>query len=113
MKKNNDEYIYDDFVFKKLTSNNLGEVNPEDICIYATAFPGAMGWGGATQIITKDNNRYMSTLESLDDEKDIEKAKMSGDNSAVMELEGKLRKLYQIKYEIEQTALQLKNYYKK
>ncbi len=45
--------------------------------------------------------------------KDIEKAKMSGDNSAVMELEGKLRKLYQIKYEIEQTALQLKNYYKK
>ena len=70
MKKNNDEYIYDDFVFKKLTSNNLGEVNPEDICIYATAFPGAMGWGGATQIITKDNNRYMSTLESLDDEKE-------------------------------------------
>jgi hypothetical protein len=45
--------------------------------------------------------------------KDIEKAKMSGDNNAVMELEGKLRKLYQIKYEIEQTALQLKNYYKK
>lgn len=45
--------------------------------------------------------------------KDIEKAKMSGDNSAVMELESKLRKLYQIKYEIEQTALQLKNYYKK
>lgn len=45
--------------------------------------------------------------------KDIEKAKMSGDNSAVVELEGKLRKLYQIKYEIEQTALQLKNYYKK
>ena len=43
----------------------------------------------------------------------IEKAKMSGDNNAVMELEGKLRKLYQIKYEIEQTALQLKNYYKK
>ncbi len=73
MKSKDDEYIYDDFVFKKLTSNNLGEVNPEDICIYATAFPGAMGWGGATQIITKDNNRYMSTLESLDDEKDIEK----------------------------------------
>lgn len=45
--------------------------------------------------------------------KDIEKAKMSGDNSAAMELESKLRKLYQIKYEIEQTALQLKNYYKK
>lgn len=45
--------------------------------------------------------------------KDIEKAKMSGDNSAVMELESKLRKLYRIKYEIEQTALQLKNYYKK
>lgn len=45
--------------------------------------------------------------------KDIEKAKMSGDNSAVVELKGKLRKLYQIKYEIEQTALQLKNYYKK
>ena len=45
--------------------------------------------------------------------RDIEKAKMSGDNSTVMELESKLRKLYQIKYEIEQTALQLKNYYKK
>ena len=45
--------------------------------------------------------------------KDIEKAKMSGDNNTVMVLEGKLRKLYQIKYEIEQTALQLKKYYKK
>lgn len=45
--------------------------------------------------------------------KDIEKAKKSGDNNAVSELEKKLRKLYQIKYEIEHTALQLKNYYKK
>ena len=72
MNQNNDEYIYDDFVFKKLTTDNLDEIKPEDICIYATAMPGAMGWGGATQIMTKDK-RYMSTLESLDNEKDIEK----------------------------------------
>lgn len=45
--------------------------------------------------------------------KDIEKAKRSGDQTAVKELEKKLRKFYQIKYEIEHTALQLKNYYKK
>ncbi len=45
--------------------------------------------------------------------KDIEKAKKSGDKDAVMELESKLRKFYQIKYELEQTSLQLKNYYKK
>ncbi len=72
MNQNNDEYIYDDFVFKKLTSHNLDEVKPEDICIYATAIPRAIDWGGATQIMTK-GNRYMSTLESLDDEKDIKK----------------------------------------
>lgn len=45
--------------------------------------------------------------------KEIEKAKMSGDKNAVMELEKKLHKFYEIKYELEQTALQLKNYYKK
>jgi uncharacterized membrane protein (DUF106 family) len=45
--------------------------------------------------------------------KDIEKAKKSGDHNAVKELEKKLRKFYRIKYEIEQTSLQLKNYYKK
>jgi uncharacterized membrane protein (DUF106 family) len=45
--------------------------------------------------------------------KEIEKAKMSGDYTAVKELEKKLRTFYQIKYELEQTALQLKNYYKK
>lgn len=45
--------------------------------------------------------------------KDIDKAKRSGDYTAVKELEGKLRKFYQIKYELEHTALQLKNYYKK
>ncbi len=45
--------------------------------------------------------------------KDIEKAKKSGDQTAVKELEKKLRKFYQIKYELEHTALQLKNYYKK
>ncbi len=45
--------------------------------------------------------------------KEIERAKQSGDCSAVMELERKLRKFYEIKYELEQTALQLKNYYRK
>lgn len=45
--------------------------------------------------------------------KEIEKAKKSGDYTAVKELEKKLRKLYEIKYELEQTALQLKNYYRK
>ena len=45
--------------------------------------------------------------------KEIEKAKKSGDYNAVKELEKKLRKFYEIKYELEQTALQLKNYYKK
>ena len=45
--------------------------------------------------------------------KDIEKTKRSGDYTAVKELETKLRKFHQIKYEIEHTALQLKNYYKK
>lgn len=45
--------------------------------------------------------------------KDIEKAKKSGDENAVKELERKLRKFYEIKYELEQTALQLKDYYKK
>lgn len=44
--------------------------------------------------------------------KEIEKAKESGDYNAVKELEKKLRMFYTIKYEIEQTALQLKNYYK-
>ncbi len=45
--------------------------------------------------------------------KEIERAKKSGDSSAVKELERKLRKFYEIKYELEQTAIQLKNYYKK
>ena len=45
--------------------------------------------------------------------KEIERAKESGDYNAVKELEKKLRKFYEIKYELEQTALQLKNYYKK
>ncbi len=45
--------------------------------------------------------------------KEIENAKKSGDNNAVKEYEKKLRKFYQIKYELEHTALQLKNYYKK
>ena len=45
--------------------------------------------------------------------KDLEKAKRSGDSIAVKELEKKLRKFHEIKYEIEHTALQLKNYYKK
>ena len=31
MKPKDDEYIYDNFVLKKLTSNNLDEVKPEDI----------------------------------------------------------------------------------
>ena len=44
--------------------------------------------------------------------KEIEKAKESGDYNAVKELEKNLRMFYTIKYEIEQTALQLKNYYK-
>lgn len=45
--------------------------------------------------------------------KDIEKAKKSGDYTAVKELEKKFRKFHEIKYEMEHTALQLKNYYKK
>lgn len=45
--------------------------------------------------------------------KDLEKAKKSGDNNVVKELEKKLRKFYEIKYELEHTALQLKNYYNK
>ena len=31
MKPKDDEYIYDNFVLKKLTSNNLDEIKPEDI----------------------------------------------------------------------------------
>ena len=45
--------------------------------------------------------------------KEIEKAKESGDYDAVKVLERKLRKFYEIKYELEQTALHLKKYYKK
>ena len=45
--------------------------------------------------------------------KEIERAKKSGDNNAAKDYEKKLRKFYEIKYELEQTALQLKNYYKK
>ncbi len=45
--------------------------------------------------------------------KDIENAKKSGDHTAVKELEKKLRKFYEIKYELKHTAIQLKNYYKK
>ena len=45
--------------------------------------------------------------------KEIENAKKSGDYTAVKELERKLHKFYVIKYELEQTALQLKNYYKR
>ena len=45
--------------------------------------------------------------------KEIENAKKSGDYTAVKELEKKLHKFYVIKYELEQTALQLKNYYKR
>jgi hypothetical protein len=43
----------------------------------------------------------------------MEKAKKSGDNNAVKEYEKRLRKFYEIKYELEQTALHLKNYYSK
>lgn len=45
--------------------------------------------------------------------KEIENAKKSGDYTAVKELERKLHKFYVIKYELGQTALQLKNYYKR
>lgn len=43
----------------------------------------------------------------------IKKAEMSGDYNAVAELKGRLRKFYEIRYELEQTAIQLKNYYKR
>jgi hypothetical protein len=45
--------------------------------------------------------------------KEMEKAKKLGDNNAVKEYEKRLRKFYEIKYELEQTALHLKNYYRK
>lgn len=45
--------------------------------------------------------------------KEIEKAKKSGDIDAVKEYEKRLHKFYEIKYELEQTALYLKNYYRK
>ncbi len=44
--------------------------------------------------------------------KDIERAKKSGDYTAVKELETKLHKFYEIKSDLEQTAKKLKNYYK-
>lgn len=43
--------------------------------------------------------------------KDIEKAKKSGDYTAEKELESKLRTLKKIKNELKQTAEHLKNYY--
>lgn len=42
----------------------------------------------------------------------IQKAKESGDADAVIKLEGELRKFYEIKRELEQTASLLKTYYK-
>ena len=45
--------------------------------------------------------------------KEIERAKKSGDYNAVKELEKKLHKFNEIRYEIEKTSSQLKNYYKK
>ena len=44
--------------------------------------------------------------------KRIEKAKRSGDMNAVSELKAQLNKFYEIKKELEETALKLKNYYK-
>ena len=42
----------------------------------------------------------------------IKKAKQLGDTDAVKELKTDLNKFYEIKKELEETALQLKNYYK-
>lgn len=42
----------------------------------------------------------------------IKKAKNSGDTDAVIKLEGELRKFYEIKRELKQTASLLKTYYK-
>ena len=43
---------------------------------------------------------------------DIKRAEKSGDLDAVRQLKGNLNKFYEIKNELEQTAHQLKNYYK-
>lgn len=44
---------------------------------------------------------------------EIKRAKMLGDSDAVTELQMKLRKLYEIKRELSDTASKLKTYYKK
>ena len=42
-----------------------------------------------------------------------DKTTKTGSVPSIKELEKKLRKFYEIKYELEHTALQLKDYYKK
>lgn len=65
--------------------------------------------------LSKEYEKHVSLQQFFIDKckKEIEKAKKSGDYNAEKELEKKLRKFYEIKYELEHTALQLKNYYKK
>ena len=43
---------------------------------------------------------------------DLKKARLSGDNKAVLELEKRLKKFYEIKRELTETAEKLKHYYK-
>lgn len=42
--------------FDKITERTLHKINPEEICFFAIAEGGAMGWAGAIQIITKTEN---------------------------------------------------------
>ena len=60
---------------------------------------------------SKNSKKFNATINKVHEE--IENAKKSGDYTAVKELERKLHKFYVIKYELGQTALQLKNYYKR
>lgn len=48
--------IFHDIEFERITERTLSRINPEDIVFFAYAEGGAMGWAGAIQIITKNED---------------------------------------------------------
>ena len=48
--------LYKEMMFDKVTERTLDRINPDDIKFFAIAEGGAMGWAGAIQIITKNED---------------------------------------------------------
>lgn len=48
--------IFHDIEFERITERTLSRINPEGIVFFAYAEGGAMGWAGAIQIITKNED---------------------------------------------------------